>query len=225
MKNINDLMNKKLNRYNAFKNEKELSIINSEENEPNFNYNKISDNIKQYNLDIDKDKEKEIFHINNKDQLEIITDSRKIFDISDNFSYKQILAKEKNSNDVSEKIKENKNDLIYEINKIGNFSNFEIGSNLNFVEKNKKFSKIISHNRYHSDNDINKLENNNNKNYFNYNLNKTKINQKPALSNFDLNVDKIYGFLEDFQKNIEKDFSEIEDQIENLLEKDFKLLK
>lgn len=213
LNNINELIDKKTNRFNALNNDKELSVINSEGTEPNFNYNKKSEN-----------KITENTQINNREQKDLINHTRKISDNSETFSYKHLLARDKTSIDESEKIKENNNGLIYDTNKIRNFSLFGMESNSNFEDKQNKLSKL-THSRNHSDVDL-KLDNPNKKSYLNYNSNRTNYNQRPSLTNnFDLNVDKIYGCLEDFQKNIEKDFLEIEDQIENLIEKDLKMLK
>jgi hypothetical protein len=216
LKNINDLIDKKINRLNSFKNEKDLSIINSEGSEPHFYNQKKRGN--KNSLEFER------MQSNNEDQKENIDNSRKVFDTSDNFSYKHLMVKDKFSFEENEKNKENNNCIVYETNKMKNLSFLGIENHGNLDDKKFKYSKLNGLNRNHSDDDI-KLDNNK-KNYFDYNSNKTNINQRPILSNnFDLNIDKIYICLEEFQKNIEKDFLDIEEQIENIIEKDIKLLK
>jgi hypothetical protein len=215
IKNINDMIEKKTNRLNYFKNEKDFSLINSEGSEPHFYNSKKKGN--KNSLDLER------IQSNNEDQKENNDNSRKIFDTSDNFSYKHLIVKDKFSFEEIEKNKENNNCLVYETNKIKNISFLAMENEGNFDDKVSKYSKLNA-NRNHSDIDI-KLDKNK-KNYFDYNSNKNNLNQRPHLSNnFNVNIDKIYGSLEEFQKNIEKDFLEIEEQIENIIEKDLKLLK
>lgn len=135
-------------------------------------------------------------------------------------------------NDKSLELNESTQILIKQnsMNNTNLFSNNEINKNINMNNNENKITRNNDCNFINGDSKSHLGNNVVNKNSFfqfsgSSNNSNNSYNNILANSTFKVNVDKIYSCLEDFQKNMEKDFAEIENIIDNLIEKDLKLLK
>ncbi len=124
------------------------------------------------------------------------------------------------NNNLSLELNESTQNLIKQNNL--NFNNNDYNLILNKMNNNEKHVRNNSESLH--DNKV-KLQKINNVRIPNSINNNSLHNNILANSNFNSSVDRIYSSLEDFQKNIEKDFTEIEEMIDNLVEKDLKSLK
>jgi len=213
--------------------------------------NSINKEDSQYRFSLDKNNFKEKFDskincINNLNYNNNIEDEYKEnyknrieFIIKANNDYDYSLLNDRKNNNFLKKITNeslelnestqnliNQNKLNLNLNKFKNIENTN-----NNINDNLFFNKM-NNERHIRNNSENVFENKNKSNNFNNNKNKyaavnntSNYNNLLANSNFNSSVDRIYSSLEEFQKNIEKEFTELEGIIDNLIEKDLKLLK
>jgi len=206
---ITQAINNTMKKFKDLDLDKDLSIIISENTEPK----EIETNIKEEINKSLSEKNSQSFYNSKFD----IKENKVLKNFIDENNYFQKYPMTKNNN---ENLGLNKGVNYFTKNNNLNFNKINQDYDLIFNKmNNEKHTRNFSENLFDNKNILNKTNINNL-----YSIN-NQNNNLLVNSNFNSTVDKIYSSLEEFQKNIEKDFSEIEETIENLIEKDLKLLK